>query len=119
MPKIERDIPYTFSAYSGGALKPLAAAAAAAAAGGQRARAAGAEKEGKDDKAAGRKGKADDDRDCDKRGEKGDFKDVYNFEEEDDDESNETKEPVCSISRPKSASVAQRKSAAPLRALPT
>ena len=108
MPKIERDIPYTFSAYSGGGPKPLA--------GGQRACAAGVEKEGKEEEEeeeAERKGKADEEHpDCDKRGEKGDFKDVYNFDEEDEeDEFNETKEPVCSISRQKSA-VASRKSTA-------
>ena len=107
MPKIERDIPYTFSAYSGGALKPLATG------GGQRARAAAdAEEEGKDQTTEG-KGKDGDGLNCDKRGEKSDFKDVYSFDEE-EDESNEAKEPVCSISRQISVSASSRKRAAPL-----
>ena len=92
MPKIERDIPYTFSAYSGGSLRPLAGAA---------------EEKGKE-KRAGGKEEGDDD---DKRGEKCGFKDVYTFDEE-EDELNDTKEPVSSIPRHKSAPEASRRSAA-------
>ena len=102
MPKIERDIPYTFSAYSGGSLRPLAAATE------QRARlASAAEEEGKGERAGGKE-EGDDD---DKRGDKGGFKDVYTFDEE-EDELNYRKEPVSSMPRPKSAPEASIKSAA-------
>ena len=100
MPKIEREIPYTFSAYSGGAMKSLdGTPGGGRLAGGSRKRDAGARKKSGEAATGGAGGVCSNDNSQATEG-----KDVYRFEDDDEDEDkdNEGAGPL-SRKRPKAA----------------